>query len=428
MTPAIDERVPFAKLLPLALAAFVTILTEALPAGLLAQMAQGLAVSQSAVGQTVTAYAAGSLMAAIPLISLTQRLHRRPLLLTAIAGFVVTNGITALSDSYALTMIARFVAGVAAGMIWALLAGYAARMVPGHRQGSAIAVAMAGTPLALSLGVPAGTLLGQWSGWRVAFGVMTVLAVALFVWVRMTVPDLPGQQTGTRPMPRGVLKMPGVRPILFVVVTYVLAHNLLYTYISTCLASAGMVGNTGRVLLTFGIASVVGILIVGILIDRHLRMLTLASALLFAFAALALALALTAGAQVAVYIAVAVWGLAFGGAATLFQTALAKASGEATDAAQAMLVTVWNVAIAGGGMIGGALLHYQGVSAFFPVVLVLLTAAFIATLSAKRFGFPVSQQEILTIPAPSSVVQSCPVTQAYEVTASTGPFSGSTAH
>lgn len=81
MTPAIDARLPLAKLLPLSLAAFVTILTEALPAGLLAQMAKGLGVSQSAVGQTVTAYAAGSLLAAIPLVALTQRLRRRPLLL-----------------------------------------------------------------------------------------------------------------------------------------------------------------------------------------------------------------------------------------------------------------------------------------------------------------------------------------------------------
>ncbi len=51
MTPARLDRLPVAKLLSIAMAALVTVLTEALPAGLLPQMAQGLAVSEAWVGQ-----------------------------------------------------------------------------------------------------------------------------------------------------------------------------------------------------------------------------------------------------------------------------------------------------------------------------------------------------------------------------------------
>ncbi|WP_321784171.1 MFS transporter [Paraburkholderia sp. J94] len=407
MTRALDERIerikpgerlPLAKLLPLALAAFVTILTEALPAGLLAQMSAGLGISQAAVGQTVTAYAAGSLLAAIPLVILTQRLRRRPLLLAAIAGFVVTNALTALSASYALTMAARFIAGVSAGLIWALLAGYAARMVPEHRKGAAIAVAMAGTPLALSLGVPAGTLLGTWTGWRVAFGVMSVLAVMLLVWVRAIVPDFAGQARTRRPALRAVLRLPGVRPVLLVVLTFVLAHNLLYTYIASFLATAGMSESIDRVLLMFGLASLFGILIVGVLIDRYLRVLTLASTFLFAIAVWMLDFA---DGAIAVYASVGVWGLAFGGAATLFQTALADAAGEAMDAAQAVLVTVWNLAIAGGGVVGGVLLDRIGIGAFFPVLLVLLGVTFVVVWSARSKGFPARMETRETELAPA---------------------------
>ena len=171
------ERLPLAPLLALAMTAFIIILTEALPAGLLPQMAEGLAVSEAWVGQTVTIYAIGSLLAAIPLTAATQGMRRRPLLLIAIAGFVVANTVTTLSTSYALTMLARFLAGMSAGLLWALLAGYAARMVPPHQQGRAIAMAMVGTPLALSLGVPAGTFLGVLVGWRICFAIMSVLAV-----------------------------------------------------------------------------------------------------------------------------------------------------------------------------------------------------------------------------------------------------------
>jgi len=95
--PAASARLPLAGLLALACAGFVTILTEALPAGLLSPMSTDLGVSRALVGQLVTIYAIGSLVAALPMTALTQRLPRRPLLLTAIAGFVVVNTITAFT-------------------------------------------------------------------------------------------------------------------------------------------------------------------------------------------------------------------------------------------------------------------------------------------------------------------------------------------
>lgn len=106
------ERLPIGALLALAMAAFLTILTEALPAGLLPQMARDLAVSEAWVGQTVTIYAMGSLVAAIPLTAVTQGIRRRPLLLAAIGGFVVANTVTTLFVSYMTIMVARLLAGV----------------------------------------------------------------------------------------------------------------------------------------------------------------------------------------------------------------------------------------------------------------------------------------------------------------------------
>lgn len=386
MTGTSQDRLPVASLLALAMAAFITILTEALPAGLLPQMAQGLAVTEAWVGQTVTLYAIGSLVAAIPLTAATQGMRRRPLLLAAIAGFVVANTVTALSTHFALTLVARFLAGVSAGLLWALLAGYAARMVPGHLKGRAIAIAMVGTPLALSLGVPAGTVLGQWVGWRLCFGLMSVLALALMVWVRARLPDFGGQAAGRHLPLRHVFTLAGVRPVLFVVLAFVLAHNILYTYIAPFLAEAGMAARTDLVLLVFGATSVLGIWITGVLIDRHLRALTLASIALFALSTLMLGVA--ADAPALVYAAVAVWGLAFGGAATLLQTAIAHTAGEAADVAQSMLVTAWNMAIAGGGIVGGLLLARMGVGAFTPVLLALLGASLAVVWAARRHGFP----------------------------------------
>jgi len=381
-----SARFPIASLLALALAGFVTILTEALPAGLLPQISVGLGISEALAGQLVTIYAIGSLVAAIPLTAATQGVRRRPLLLATIAGFVVANTVTTFSGSYVLTMVARFLAGVSAGLLWALLAGYAARMVPEHQKGRAIAIAMVGTPLALSLGVPAGTFLGNWVGWRTCFGIMSGLALVLMLWVRVKVPDFAGQVAGQRLSLGRVFTVAGVRPVLFVVLVFVLAHNILYTYIAPFLAATGMAERTDLVLLVFGVTSLLGIWIIGVLIDRHLRMLTITITALFGLAAVALGVA--ADASTMVYVAVATWGLAFGGAATLFQTAIAKTAGEGADVAQSMLVTAWNMAIAGGGIIGGVLLDRLGVTAFSPALLVLLVATLIVVWAARNHGFP----------------------------------------
>lgn len=380
-----NNRLPVVPLLILAMGAFVTILTEALPAGLLPQLALGLNISEPLAGQTITIYAIGSLLTAIPLTNATQRIRRKPLLLIALAGFALTNLITTLSTSYLLTMVARFFAGVSAGLLWALLAGYATRMAPEHLKGRAIAIAMLGTPLALSLGVPAGTYLGQLFGWRMAFGVMSIFAIILVVWGSLTLPDFAGQAKDKQISLKQVFILPGVRPILFTVLSFVLAHNLLYTYIAPFLTLSDLAKNTDIILLIFGCLSLFSIFITGVLIDQYSRLLTLTSIILFGFSALLLAV--LGNQAVPVYVAIAIWGVAFGGAATLFQTALAKTTNDMADIAQSMLVTVWNIAIAGGGIIGGFLLSNFGMSSFPLVLLILLSITFLVVWRAKQYGF-----------------------------------------
>ena len=379
------ERLPLNGLLVLAAAGFITILTEALPAGLLPQLSADLDVSQAMAGQMVTLYALGSLLAAIPLVIATRRWRRRPLLLLAIGGFAVVNSITALSSLYALTLVARFCAGVFAGLLWALIAGYAARMVAPHLAGRAIAVAMVGTPLALSLGIPGGTWLGTLLGWRYTFALMSVLTLLLLVWGRVVLKDFPGQDDARPASLDSVFRLPGVRSVLAAILVFVLAHNLLYTYIAAFLAHLGMAGEVDRVLLAFGLAALLGIWLTGLLIDHSLRPLSLLSAATLALACTLLGLWNDSAALV--YGAVAAWGVAFGGIPALFQTALIRASGKDADVAQSMCVTAWNLGIAGGGIAGGLLLARfdSTILPWAAAGLGLVTVAII--FQARRHGF-----------------------------------------
>ncbi|MFB7373564.1 MFS transporter [Streptomyces sp. NPDC056222] len=379
-------RLPLPALLALSTAVFVTSLTETLPAGVLPAMSADLGVGEAAMGQSVTIYAIGTALTAIPLTAATAGWRRKRLLLTAVAGFAVANTVTAVSTHYPLTMAARFLAGVAAGLAWALLAGYARRMVPVHLQGKAIAVVMTGIPLALSLGVPAGTFLGAALGWQVTFLVMTALAVVLLAWIVLTVPDHPGRPRGGRVPILRTLAVPGVAPVLFVTLVLVLAHTILYTYVAAFLDHLGMGGSTGLVLLVFGGASLLSVWFTGLHIDRRLRTLTLAGIVLFAVAAGVLAVA--ADSTALVYAAATLWGLGWGGAPTLLQTAVGDAGGEAADTAQTMLVSLWNAAMAGGGVVGGLLLDRLGAASLPGSVLLLLVPVLIVVAAARTHGFP----------------------------------------
>ncbi|MDE1195973.1 MAG: MFS transporter [Pseudomonas sp.] len=380
------ERLPLGALLALAMTGFICIVTETLPAGLLPEIARGLDVSASLAGQMVSVYALGSLLAVLPLAIATQGWRRRTVLLTTVVGFLIFNSITAWSSSFTVILIARFFAGVSAGLAWSLLAGYARRMVSVRQQGKALAIAMVGTPVALSLGVPLGTWLGGLIGWRMAFALMSALTLILIVWVLVKVPDYPGQSSSQRVAVRSVLMTPGVRSVLGVVFTWMLAHNILYTYIAPFVIASGLTEHVDLVLLVFGLAALLGIAVTGRLVDAHLRSAVLLS--LATFAAVSVLFGLLSTSPVAICVGVFIWGLTFGGAATLLQTALADAAGTGADVALSMNVVVWNSAIAGAGILGGVLLDQLGVESLPWVVLVLLLLSLAIASKARDSGFP----------------------------------------
>lgn len=404
---------PWSALLALGTAVFITSLTETLPAGVLPQMSASLGVSSGATGQAVTVYAAGTALTAIPLATATASVPRKPLLLGAMAVFLVANTLTAAAPGYAVLLAGRFLAGVAAGLAWAILAGYARRIAPAGMEGRAIAVAMTGIPVALSLGVPAGTLIGEQVGWRAAFGAVSLATLAVIGWISVSVPgvgqpaieiekaDIGRSDPTSAPAPasaksplRQTLAVPGVVAVMVTVTTFVLGHTIIYAYVAPYLAHAGLGSATDAVLLAFGVACLVSIWYVGRHVDRRPRTLVITAAVLFTLATAALAaaaLAVTAT-HLIVWVSAVLWGLGWGGVPTLLQTAAGQAGMRrgtaAADTAQAVLVTLWNAAMALGGIIGGLLLQSSGVTAVAVSAAALGAVSLLIVAGARRHAFP----------------------------------------
>ncbi|QUJ66792.1 MFS transporter [Photobacterium sp. GJ3] len=386
-----EDRIPIFSLLILSTALFISILTEALPAGFLLSIRNEFSVSESDVGLWVTLYAIGSLLSAIPLTLLTQHWSRKKLLLVTLLGFTVSNGLTSITESFEITLIARLIAGIFAGLLWALAAGYASRMVAPEHQGRAITIVMFGVPIALSLGVPAGTFLGNIYGWRFTFQLITVISLALVLIGYFLLPEKAGTKQSKSFSVNKVLALPGMKAVLAVNFMFALGHNILYTFIAPYLDMSGNIGQVEPFLLLFGVMAVVSIFLVGLFIDKHLRLLVLIS--LFLFTVSSLILSIFYMSIYSVMTGALLWGLAFGGGATLFQTASAKTSGDAADVAQSLMVTVWNLAIAGGGFFGGVILESYSASAL-PIALTgLLLASLVIVLKSRHHGFTQTEMD-----------------------------------
>ena len=86
--------------------------------------------------------------------------------------------------------------------------------------------------------------------------------------------------------------------------------------------------------------------------------------------------------------ALALWGVAFGGAATQLQTATAIASGDNADVANSLVGVAFNLAIFGGGFFGGLVItDFAGLG--LPVVMVALAAAaLLVAVGGRRSAFP----------------------------------------
>lgn len=356
------KQIPFVRLIVLSFAGFLTMLTETVPAGLLPAIGQDLGTPDAVTGQMLTAYAGASMFAAIPLIAATSRFSRRHLILLSIAGVALANIVTAAAPNVPIAMIARTVGGAAAALQWALLAGYAMRLVEPRDQGRALSVAMAGIPAALAVGVPLGSALGAVVSWRWIFAGMATVGILLAIVAVTVLPVISGGSAGSRGSFRHTLRLRGIIPLLACAGAFQLGHMNLYTYIAPVLDTRAASDHLSVFLLVLGLSALVGLFLTGLWIDGRLHLTAIGSTGLFVIAMLVLSI--SAGEWLLMASAV-VWGLALGAAPTAYQAACARIAGRLVDQAQAILVTVFNTGMAIGSAIGGALLAYRG-SAVLP--------------------------------------------------------------
>ncbi|WP_412169769.1 MFS transporter [Curtobacterium flaccumfaciens pv. flaccumfaciens] len=383
---ASDGRLPWFPLALLAAIGFLLVAMETMPAGLLPAIADGMGTSEGTVGLFVSAYAMGTVIATVPAIALTRGFRRKPLIVAAIAVLLVANTLTAFAPNVAVALVTRFVAGAMSGTIWGMFATYARRISPARFAGVSLAIVSTGAPVGFALGTPLGSLIGNALGWRSSFIGLSLVGVVVLALIALFVPDAPGQTSAAKLSVVQVFRIRGIAVILAVIATWMVAHNTIYTYISPYLRATGTDLSAGLVLLVYGIAAILGVVVTGTLLDRHPRPLLHASVGLFVLAGVVLLVGHTS--PVAVLVAAGLWGIGFGGSSTQLQAALTTAGGDDADVASAFLPVAFNIAIFAAGLFGAALLTAFDGLVLAVVMIVFGAVAALLTVIGRGSAFP----------------------------------------
>ncbi|GAA0221472.1 MFS transporter [Cryptosporangium japonicum] len=369
---------------------FVYVTAETIPIGLLPEMARDLNVSEASIGLLVTSYAVVAGLTSIPLTAVTMRLPRRALIAGTVAAFAISQLAAAFAPTFLLVVVARLLCALAHGVFWATIAPIAARLVPPGRGGRAIALVFLGNSLAIVLGVPLGTALGQWLGWRVVLGVLALTGAACVAALTLSLPAL----AGDAPTPIGqrlrdsvlVLRNRSLFAICATTAVLMIGLFAAYTYLAPLVRrDAGLEGTAlSALLLGFGAAGLVGNWIIGRWVDRSPGPLltTLIAVMVLALATLTPVLGVAP-----TVVAVLAWGAAMTATPIILQAAVLRVAPEAGDAASAVYVVAFQIGIGGGSLLGERFVS-AGRLGWLPLFAALLAVGAWVIVRASRTAFP----------------------------------------
>ncbi|TCV95896.1 DHA1 family inner membrane transport protein [Luteibacter rhizovicinus] len=340
-------------LLALAIAAFAIGTTEFVIMGLLPEVARDLGVDIPAAGLLVSGYALGVAIGAPLLAAATAKMERKRALLLLLGVFILGNALCAVAPTYNMLMVARVVAAFCHGSFFGIGAVVAAHLVPANQRARAISLMFAGLTLANVLGVPFGTILGQWAGWRSTFWAVTALGVIAAVAVVRFVPSLPNLKAPHMGREMRVMREPQVLMALLMTVLGFGGVFTVFTYIAPILQEqAGISAHaTGAVLVLFGLGTTIGNMLGGRLADW--RLMPSLAAILAVLAVVMVIFAWTMHNTLAAIVTVFVWGIVSFATVAPLQLRVVHVSGDAPNLASTMNIAAFNLGNAAGAWIGG---------------------------------------------------------------------------
>jgi predicted MFS family arabinose efflux permease len=385
------SRAAWLAVLSVAVGSFALVTTEFLPVGLLPAIAAELGVTEGVAGMMVTIPGLVAAFAAILVTVGVGKADRRHVILGLTALLAISNLIVALAHSLPVLLAGRALLGIGVGGFWAIGGALGGRLVPEASATRATAIIFAGISLGTVAGVPAGAVIGEAVGWRMAFAAAGAVSVLVFLAQLFLLPKLPTDKATTFAHLPALLRVKKGRLGMLATLLVFIGQFAAYTYVTPFLTQIGGLSAkaTSALLLIYGAAGFVGNLIGGWAVARSVRNSLIATGLVMGVSAALLPLLGTSiwGATALIV----TWGLAFGMMPISVQTWMFKAAPHAMESGGAVFVATAQVSLASGALVGGVAVDHLGVASamFVGGAFAIAMAAAMAAWAGRDDGPPV---------------------------------------
>lgn len=371
-------------LIGITICVFIFNMSEFMPIGLLTDIAADFSVSESTVGMIISIYAWAVAILSLPLMLLLRRMEFRMMLLMCVALFASFQVLSGLSDSYWMLMASRLGVAVAHAIFWSIASPLAVRVVAPEMQKLAISMIAAGTSIAMIAGLPLGRVIGLTLGWRMSFITIAVVSVLALLLLIAVFPRLKNPGTFTvRRLPE-LFRIKVLVGIYVVLAIFITGYYTGYSYIEPFIIQvAGLSESVTTIALTiFGLAGILGSAVFSKYYDRSRF-----GFIILAIGGVCLCLFLmgaSAVTMVTMVVLCAFWGFFVTLFNVAFQNEAIHASpSDATAISMSMFSGIFNVGIAMGSLIGGAvtdsasvgLIGYVGGA--FTLVALIITVSYL---------------------------------------------------
>lgn len=341
-----------AILFALAVGGFAIGTSEFAMMGLMPSLVQDLGITEPQVGHLISAYALGVVVGAPLLAILGARLPRRSLLLALMGFYALANLATAFAPDYHVMLWFRFIAGLPHGAYFGVAMLVAASIGGPAQRGAAISRVMLGLSIAILVGNPLATWMGQALSWRYVFALVAAVAVLTVTLVARSLADDPAEPRQTPLREMRAFNSSQVWLTLLIGAVGFAGMFCAFSYLAPTLTEVTGTGD-GWIPIAmgvFGVGSIIGNLAGGWLVDRlQFR----AAPVILAWSALVLLAYPFAAHSLWTMLPAVVAVGTMGALAPVLQTRLMDVAGEAQTLAAASNHAAFNAANALGPWLGG---------------------------------------------------------------------------
>lgn len=361
-----EEKLTLKEWLPLigmTFAAFLFNTSEFMPIGLLSSIGSDFAMSEAEVGRIVSIYAWVVMVLSMPLMVMASRYGLRTLIIGNLILFVVSNTLASFAADFWTLLGARLVLACAHAVYWSIATPAAVRLVKPKFKNLAMSMLVAGSSLAVILGMPLGRVIGLQLGWRMSFFAMAAVAAVILVYMFFAFPKLEKTEPFSFMQLPELLHNKILLGIFFMATLVPTAQYTSYSYIEPFMKFVAMMSDEMITfsLMIFGFAGLLGSVIFSKFYEKHIKSFLPLS--IFGVATMLFLLHTASANEYALLLVFILWGLLMTSFAMASQAMLLQATTLSTaPIAMSIYSGIFNFGIGTGTWTGGMICDHIGIA------------------------------------------------------------------